>query len=58
MPKIFGLALTADGGVFRVCRLVWRRGELTGARFLSAKEPRQGFVSDDADLERGKAPAG
>ena len=44
VPKIFGLAFTAGGEVLRVCALVWRRGELVGARFLSAKELRQGFV--------------
>ena len=57
VPKIFGLAFTADGEVFRVCWLVWRRGELIGARFVSAKELRQGLVSDNADLERRKVPA-
>jgi hypothetical protein len=58
VPKIFGLAFTADGGVFRVCWLVWRRGELVGARFVSAKELRQGLAFADADLEGRKAPAG
>src|SRR5487761_2037076 len=46
VQKIFGLAFTADGGVFRVCWLVWRRGGLIGARFVSATELRQGLVSD------------
>ena len=50
VPKIFGLAFTADGGVFRVCWLVWRGGELIGARFVSAKELRQGLAFADADL--------
>jgi hypothetical protein len=50
VPKIFGLAFTAGGEVLRVCSLVWRRGELIGARFVTAKELRQGFVpSADAD---------
>jgi hypothetical protein len=50
VPKIFGLAFTAGGEVLRVCSLVWRRGELIGARFVTAKELRQGFVpSEDAD---------
>jgi hypothetical protein len=50
VPKIFGLAFTAGGEVLRVCRLIWRRGELIGARFVTAKELRQGFVlSEDAD---------
>ena len=42
VPKIFGLAFTAGGEVLRVCWLTWRRGELIGARFLTAKELRQG----------------
>ena len=58
VPKIFGLAFTADGGVFRVCWQVWRGGELIGARFVSATELRQGLVSDNADPELRKAPAG
>ncbi len=45
-----GLAFTAGGEVLRVCSLSWRRGELIGARFVSATELRQGFVaSEDAD---------
>src|ERR1700733_1863263 len=50
VPKLFGLAFTAGGEVLRVCSLIWRRGELIGARFVTAKELRQGFVpSADAD---------
>ena len=50
VPKIFGLAFTAGGEVLRVCSLIWRRGELIGARFVTAKELRQGFLlSGDAD---------
>jgi hypothetical protein len=50
VPDIFGLAFTARGEVLRVCLLTWRRGELIGARFVSAKELRQGFVpTDEAD---------
>jgi hypothetical protein len=50
VPNIFGLAFTAGGEVLRVCSLIWRRGELIGARFVTAKELRQGFVaSEDAD---------
>ena len=50
VPKIFGLAFTASGEVLRVCSLIWRRGELIGARFVTAKELRQGFVpSEDSD---------
>jgi hypothetical protein len=44
VPDLFGLAFTTGGEVLRVCELVWRRGELVGARFVSAKELRQGFV--------------
>ena len=52
VPKIFGLAFTAGGEVLRVCSLIWRRGELIGARFVSVKELRQGFVApEDADQE-------
>jgi len=42
VPKLFGLSLTAGGEVLRVCSLIWRRGELIGARFVSARELRQG----------------
>src|SRR5712671_5465566 len=49
VPDLFGLAFTAGGEVFRVCSLVWRQGELIGARFVSAKELRQGLAPDDAD---------
>src|SRR5262245_30054942 len=42
VPKTFGIALTAAGGVKRVCTLIWRKGGLVGVRFLSARELRQG----------------
>jgi hypothetical protein len=42
LPDLFGLAFTAGGQVIRVCSLVWRKGELVGARFLSANELRGG----------------
>jgi hypothetical protein len=42
VPDMFGLSFTARGEVLRVCSLVWRRGARIGARFLSAKELRQG----------------
>ena len=42
VPKMFGLSLTAGGEVRRVCTLIWRRGELIGVRFMSARELRQG----------------
>jgi hypothetical protein len=56
VPDLFGLAFTAGGEVLRICSLVWRRGELIGARFVTAKELRQGLVPDDAD-SKVKAPA-
>ena len=47
VPELFGLAFTAGGEVFRVCLLAWRQGELIGARFVTAKELRQGFEPKD-----------
>jgi hypothetical protein len=47
VPELFGLAFTAGGEVFRVCLLTWRQGELIGARFVTAKELRQGFEPKD-----------
>jgi hypothetical protein len=60
VPELFGLAFTAGGEVLRVCSLVWRRGELVGARFVTAKELRQGFLpqTEEADPNSRKAPAG
>jgi hypothetical protein len=50
IPVLFGLAFTAKGEVLRVCSLVWRRGELIGARFVTAKELRQGLrFAEEAD---------
>ena len=58
VPKIFGLAFTSGGEVLRVCSLIWRRGEMLGARFVTAKELRQGFVqTGGADPKLAKAPA-
>ena len=42
VPKVFGVAFTSCGAVVRVCFLAWRRGELVGARFLTAKQLRRG----------------
>ena len=47
VPKLFGVAFTAGGEVLRVCMLVWRRGELIGARYVTAKELRQGLPPAD-----------
>ena len=58
VPKVFGLSLTAGGEVLRVCTLVWRRGELVGARFVSAKELRQGVApagDDDPNFQKTRA---
>jgi hypothetical protein len=52
VPNIFGLAFTAGGEVFRVCWLTWRNGERIGARFVSAKELRQGFEPENAGQEQ------
>jgi hypothetical protein len=56
VPDLFGLAFTAGGEVLRVCSLVWRRGELVGARFVTAKELRQGIpATDDGASKAPKA---
>ena len=57
VPDLFGLAFTAGGEVLRVCSLVWRKGELVGARFVSAKELRQGVAPVDAASKLRNAPA-
>ena len=56
VPELFGLAFTSGGEVLRVCALVWRQGEELGARFVSAKELRQGLVPA-AEANRRKIPA-
>jgi hypothetical protein len=56
VPELFGLAFTAGGEVLRVCQLTWRRGESIGARFVTAKELRQGLEpKDTADAMPQKA---
>ena len=58
VPKMFGLSLTAGGEVRRVCTLIWRRGELVGVRFVSAKELRGEVVPPgEGDTASRKAPA-
>jgi hypothetical protein len=42
VPKVFGLSLTSGGEVRRICALIWRKGELVGVRFVSARELRKG----------------
>jgi hypothetical protein len=56
VPNLFGLAFTPGGEVLRVCSLVWRRGELIGANFVTAKELREGFEPTGADAKLQKAP--
>jgi hypothetical protein len=56
VPDLFGLAFTAGGEVLRICALVWRRGEFIGARFVTAKELRQGLGPDNADRKPQQAP--
>lgn len=58
VPELFGLAFTAGGEVLRVCSLVWRQGEMLGARFVTAKELREGLGHiDDPDPKLRKASA-
>jgi hypothetical protein len=52
LADMFGLAFTAGGQVIRVCSLVWRKGEMVGARFLSANELRGGQRPDAGQSER------
>ena len=58
VPQLFGLAFTAGGEVLRICSLVWRQGEVVGARFVSAKELRQGLEPETADPKLEAARAG
>jgi|SRR6516225_6955542 hypothetical protein len=55
VPKIFGLAFTASGEVFRACRLSWRSGERVGARFVSAEELRGRRETEEAGPQAEKA---
>lgn len=55
VPELFGLAFTTGGEVLRVCSLAWRKGELVGARFVNAKELRQGLTGrNEADSKLQK----
>jgi hypothetical protein len=42
LAEMFGISFTAGGEVVRVCSMVWRQGDLVGARFLTPTELRQG----------------
>jgi PilZ domain len=44
VPRIFVLVMTPDGRVRRACITAWRRGELLGARFVTAAQLRQGVA--------------
>jgi hypothetical protein len=57
VPRIFGVAFTGGGEVLRVCSLIWRRGERIGARFVTARELRQGFEPAGGDTELKRALA-
>lgn len=46
VPDFFGVSFTSCGAVTRVCRLAWRRGELIGARYLTAKQLRQTSIEE------------
>jgi hypothetical protein len=50
VPKIFVLVMTADGKVRRACMTAWRRGELLGARFVTAEQLRRG-IGDPSYIE-------
>ncbi|MCK1642687.1 PilZ domain-containing protein [Bradyrhizobium sp. 157] len=58
VPRVFGLSLTAGGEVRRVCTLIWRRGELVGVRFVSARKLRNGVAPpSEPDAASRKAHA-
>jgi hypothetical protein len=58
VPKVFGLSLTAGGEVRRLCTLIWRKGELVGVRFISARELRKGTApAGEGDAASKKADA-
>ena len=46
-PAIFMLLLSPRGEVRRVCKSVWRKGELVGVKFLTAKELKAASPDDD-----------
>jgi hypothetical protein len=56
VPKLFGLAFNSRGTVVRICMVAWRNGALVGARFVTAKELRQGGQKQ-SDSEPQKAQA-
>ena len=57
VPELFGVAFNADGKVMRVCKIAWRRGELIGAEFVTAKQLRQ-IEQEYSDTRLRKLAAG
>jgi len=41
VPPIFLLALTPKADVRRTCRIIWRQGDVIGAKFLNVRELRR-----------------
>ena len=41
VPNVFGVSFTSCGTVKRLCRLAWRKGDLVGARYVTAEQLRQ-----------------
>lgn len=41
VPEVFAVSFTSGGQVVRLCRRVWRRGRLIGARFVTTKQLRE-----------------
>jgi hypothetical protein len=56
VAEMFGLAFTEGGEVLRVCSVVWRQGELVGARFVSPNELRQGVEPGAGSLPLRRRP--
>jgi hypothetical protein len=57
VPEVFGVAFNSDGKVIRLCQIAWRRGERIDARFLTARELRQGQLKyRDPRLQKLAAP--
>lgn len=42
VPEVFAVSFTSGGEVVRLCRRVWRRGRLIGARFVTTQQLREG----------------
>jgi hypothetical protein len=55
LADMFGIAFTAGGEVIRVCSMVWRQGQLVGARFVSPNELRGGEPPEDPKPEPPEA---